>query len=110
MTRRRIRWLLGDLAVLVVAFTLLAWAARPATHDTKPATPTTRCTEDMACWNCSTMGNRVCGPRGVEHVDRTQSTVALGMRCTDDAGHTFVTGLIEAKELGDRFACVLVGP
>lgn len=21
-----------------------------------------RCTEDMACWDCHTMGNRVCGP------------------------------------------------
>jgi len=21
----------------------------------------TGCTEDMACWNCQTMGNRVCG-------------------------------------------------
>lgn len=21
-----------------------------------------RCTEDMACWDCTTMGNRVCGP------------------------------------------------
>ena len=20
------------------------------------------CTEDMDCWNCETMGNRVCGP------------------------------------------------
>lgn len=23
-----------------------------------------RCTEDMACWNCSTMGNEVCGRTG----------------------------------------------
>jgi hypothetical protein len=22
-----------------------------------------RCTEDMACWNCETMGNRQCGPQ-----------------------------------------------
>jgi len=25
------------------------------------ATPI-RCTEDMSCWNCKTMGNRRCGP------------------------------------------------
>jgi hypothetical protein len=22
----------------------------------------TRCLEDMPCWNCHTMGNRICGP------------------------------------------------
>jgi hypothetical protein len=22
------------------------------------------CYEDMACWNCATMGNGLCGPRG----------------------------------------------
>jgi hypothetical protein len=21
----------------------------------------TRCTEDMSCWNCETMGNHICG-------------------------------------------------
>ena len=28
--------------------------------------PVTRCEEDMPCWDCSTMGNRVCGPVSVE--------------------------------------------
>jgi hypothetical protein len=24
----------------------------------------TTCTEDMACWNCATMGNHICGTTG----------------------------------------------
>lgn len=24
--------------------------------------PDQRCTEDMSCWDCTTMGNRICGP------------------------------------------------
>jgi hypothetical protein len=30
------------------------------------ATTTPRCEEDMACWKCDTMGNKVCGPQHTE--------------------------------------------
>lgn len=34
----------------------------PASTSTPaPAPSTATCTEDMPCWNCHTMGNRVCG-------------------------------------------------
>jgi len=28
----------------------------------QPPWPGLRCTEDMPCWNCHTMGNKICGP------------------------------------------------
>lgn len=28
----------------------------------EPPTPTA-CVEDMPCWDCNTMGNKVCGPQ-----------------------------------------------
>lgn len=36
----------------------------PMTHRTvgTSSTSTTTCAEDMPCWDCSTMGNRICGP------------------------------------------------
>jgi hypothetical protein len=40
--------------LLAVAFLVLP---QP---DTMPET--TVCVEDMACWNCTTMGNLICGP------------------------------------------------
>lgn len=27
-----------------------------------PPSPTDRCWEDEPCWDCHTMGNRICGP------------------------------------------------
>ena len=29
---------------------------------TAPDTASTRCEEDQPCWDCETMGNRICGP------------------------------------------------
>jgi hypothetical protein len=28
-----------------------------------PEPTTTVCHEDMACWDCETMGNKICGPK-----------------------------------------------
>lgn len=41
------------IAAAVLALALLGWCGGGA-H-------TQRCEEDQACWNCHTMGNRVCG-------------------------------------------------
>ncbi len=27
------------------------------------------CQEDEACWNCTEMGNRICGPNGMKEVE-----------------------------------------
>jgi hypothetical protein len=42
----------------IVAFILIvaAFALVMATSSHKP-----RCEEDEACWNCQTMGNKICG-------------------------------------------------
>lgn len=40
----------------------LAVAALTGCHREAPTTTPTRCEEDMPCWDCHTMGNRVCGP------------------------------------------------
>lgn len=42
------------LALATVALSLASFAA--------PAAAPTRCTEDMPCWDCHTMGNQLCGP------------------------------------------------
>ena len=54
------------LALLVLA--LVLWASHLEYEtETSPATSTsTVCVEDMDCWDCETMGNRLCGPKGGE--------------------------------------------
>jgi hypothetical protein len=39
----------------------------PTTTTTLPVTTTTECFEEMPCWDCSEMGNLICGP--VEIID-----------------------------------------
>jgi hypothetical protein len=53
----------GGLAAL--AFVAGGYAlAQRWTDDPAPAHPAvTRCAEDDPCWDCATMGNRICGPR-----------------------------------------------
>jgi len=67
-----------QIAGVVVAGLLVAWAvvalatgAGESMRDPIPVptgspngqvVPVTLCTEDMACWDCTTMGNLVCGP------------------------------------------------
>jgi hypothetical protein len=69
--RRAVRG--GAAAVLaVVACALAGWwlitvtrTVRAVHAGTVPAaspSPAARCHEDSACWDCRTMGNRVCGP------------------------------------------------
>lgn len=45
------RDLIVILTVITIMFMVLMWAAQ-----VEP-----RCTEDMSCWDCSTMGNKICG-------------------------------------------------
>lgn len=64
---------LGAAAVLVVvACALAGWwlvkvagivrTAHAGTVPAASASPAARCQEDAPCWDCRTMGNRVCGP------------------------------------------------
>lgn len=46
-------------ALLVVLFFMLA---QPHQASAPPRPPAVTCQEDDPCWNCSTMGNKVCGP------------------------------------------------
>ncbi len=66
-----IRDILSDpitrLAVLIAATCLVILALmgpEPATDDVHSDAI---CTEDMACWNCETMGNMICGPNHQGH-------------------------------------------
>lgn len=49
-------------AVTILSLVLAGALAVGAFHDQ----PTTACQEDEACWDCRTMGNRICGP-GAPH-------------------------------------------
>lgn len=44
------------LALFWIAVVAVVWVSLSGTRHT------TRCTEDMACWDCKTMGNHICGP------------------------------------------------
>lgn len=50
------------LLIAAAASTLALTACNPYTpwHPTPRHTP--QCQEDQPCWNCHTMGNRICGP------------------------------------------------
>jgi hypothetical protein len=45
---------------MAAALALLALTAQPGS-DQPTTSPDVLCMEDMPCWNCSTMGNRICG-------------------------------------------------
>lgn len=47
------------LGILLMAGSCTGLATYHPEADTTP--PTTRCEEDMPCWDCSTMGNKICG-------------------------------------------------
>lgn len=46
------------MAVVVVAGYLFLPQPTPVVFDGQG----TQCTEDMDCWDCTTMGNKICGP------------------------------------------------
>jgi hypothetical protein len=46
------------ITALLIALTVSLGTVGTATAAPGPGT---QCTEDMACWNCRTMGNRICG-------------------------------------------------
>lgn len=41
------------------------------------APPTTICHEDMPCWDCSTMGNMICGPTTTEVIAEVPPAPAM---------------------------------
>lgn len=53
------RWEPAPAVVLIPTATSTTSTTVPAVVAATP--PTTRCQEDMPCWNCHTMGNHVCG-------------------------------------------------
>lgn len=59
--RRFTRWVL---ALIIVA--LVLWASHleyeAGAQEWPPPGRGDNCTEDMECWDCTTMGNRICGP------------------------------------------------
>jgi hypothetical protein len=44
---------------IVLSFALLVGPCWQLAHDDPPSSS---CEEDMACWDCNTMGNGLCGP------------------------------------------------
>lgn len=54
----RRRWTRWILALLILA--LILWASHLEYE--AEAAEYVRCEEDMPCWDCETMGNRICGP------------------------------------------------
>jgi hypothetical protein len=55
---RRIGWVLFVVGLAVVLAVSFGDASRPLRG------PAAVCAEDMACWDCASMGNQICGPRG----------------------------------------------
>ena len=58
---QRDRQYLGFLPAIALALYLLAHIVRAAAGWEDAPRPEEICTEDMACWDCDLMGNRVCG-------------------------------------------------
>lgn len=50
-----------SLLVALTFIVLAVGAARGAQANLKGNPTIVRCEEDMPCWDCSTMGNRICG-------------------------------------------------
>lgn len=51
--------------ILSAILTLAVGCASPAR--VQVPTSTTSCQEDMPCWDCTSMGNRICGPDAPPH-------------------------------------------
>ena len=56
MSRRLRKILIAVLAIATITTVLWLSVGRDRVYQTGPV-----CEEDMSCWNCSTMGNKVCG-------------------------------------------------
>jgi hypothetical protein len=57
---RRVGWVMFGVGLWTVLIALSVNAV--GSVDLRP--PAAVCAEDDACWDCSTMGNGVCGPKG----------------------------------------------
>lgn len=68
-------WLIATL--LLLALTVVASShpgVRPKVGTPGSPSPTsTVCVEDAQCWNCSAMGNHICGPTPGHPTERTRS-------------------------------------
>lgn len=51
------------IATFVIVFMLYLFSHLMFALGKQSNTNNFRCEEDMACWNCETMGNMICGPR-----------------------------------------------
>jgi len=51
-------------AWLIIVPALIALALFGGCQAAHAAAPVSQCEEDQACWDCATMGNRICGPTG----------------------------------------------
>ena len=47
--------------VIALALFVLGFQTTQFAMDFNDKAETTRCEEDMPCWDCNTMGNKVCG-------------------------------------------------
>lgn len=56
------RAIVGAAAIIAAALTACTAPAHGPAPVPAPTAPAAECSEDMACWDCSTMGNRICGP------------------------------------------------
>lgn len=80
MTRTRTAIVLLLALVALVLLPLAGWTAAQASHPASaPQSAQERCTEDMGCWDCETMGNGVCGPSSV--ASAVDSTVRASVTC-----------------------------
>lgn len=62
---RRVNWPLRLLVGLILTACLWFLSTHPEPVGGAPAPQ--ECTEDMDCWDCSTMGNLQCGPEPATH-------------------------------------------
>lgn len=85
----------------------------PTTEPTVSPEPTVEpaCMEDQPCWNCSTMGNRICGAAQGETIDEWLSRVCGGPQLGDEwqgiMRHCFY---LEALALAPQLSYVGSGP
>ncbi len=92
------------LTTIIIGLSLVLGSA--ATAEATPG-PGNQCTEDMACWNCETMGNRICGSdRAVKLNGRNLTPRAAAHRFYFAPGRQCITAIRRADGSVDRlFLC-----
>lgn len=72
MLTQTVRFLKVAAAAVVVSAAALVSAPAITTTDVAA------CLEDMACWDCATMGNQICGPQLAEGENAWDEGVYVG--------------------------------